>query len=83
MGEFISMIRILIADQYEVVREGLRVHLAQPGWEVVAEAADGPEAIKKAIETKPDVAVLGYALAGLSGLKQPVEFAPSLRRQKF
>ena len=64
------MLRILIADQYEVVREGLRIHLeAEPGWKVVAEAANGPDAIKKAIQTKPDVAVLGYMLPGLNGIE--------------
>jgi DNA-binding NarL/FixJ family response regulator len=42
------MTRILIADDHEVVRAGLRAILkAHPGWEVVAEAADGKEAIKR------------------------------------
>ena len=51
------MLRILIADDHEVVRYGLRKVLErQPGWEVVAEADDGKDAISKAIETKPDVA---------------------------
>ena len=40
---------------------------AQPNWEVVAEAADGKEAILKAIETKPDVAVLDYSLPLVNG----------------
>ena len=54
-----AMTRILIADDHEVVRSGLRRILeAQPNWEVVAEAGDGKDAISKAIETKPDVAVL-------------------------
>jgi DNA-binding NarL/FixJ family response regulator len=63
------MTHILIADQYAIVRQGLRVHLAQPGWEVVAEAANGPDAIKLAAEKMPDVAVLGYALPGLNGIE--------------
>ena len=62
------MIRILIADEHDVVRAGLRGHLeAQPSWEVIAEAADGKEAILKAIETKPDVLVLAYSLPVLNG----------------
>jgi len=42
---------------------------AHPGWEIVAEAADGKEAIKKALETKPDVAVIDYSLPLLNGIE--------------
>ncbi len=64
------MTRILIADDHEVVRSGLRSILeAQPRWEVVAEAADGKDAIRKAIELKPDVAVLDYALPLVNGVE--------------
>jgi DNA-binding NarL/FixJ family response regulator len=62
--------RILIADDHEVVRSGLRSILeAQPNWEVVAEATDGKEAILKAIATKPDVAVLDYSLPVFNGVE--------------
>ena len=55
----LAMICILIADDHDVVRSGLRrVPEAQPGWEVVAKAADGKDAIGKAAATTPDVAVL-------------------------
>jgi len=64
------MTRILIADDHDVVRSGLRSILeAHPGWEIVAEAADGKEAIKKALETKPDVAVIDYSLPLLNGIE--------------
>lgn len=64
------MTRILIADDHEVVRSGLRSILeAQPNWEVVAEAADGKEAVVKALETKPDIAVLDYSLPILNGIE--------------
>ena len=62
------MTRILIADDSEVVRLGLRQSLeAQPDWQVVAEAADGKEAILQAIASKPDVAVIEYALPVMNG----------------
>ena len=64
------MTRILIADEHAVVREGLRLHVeAKQGWEVVAEAADGREAILKAVETMPDVAVLAFPLPFLNGVE--------------
>ncbi|HEV8714573.1 MAG TPA: response regulator transcription factor [Candidatus Binatia bacterium] len=64
------MTRILIADDHDVVRSGLRAILeAHPNWEVVAEAADGKEAILKAIEAKPDVAVLDYSLPLVNGVE--------------
>jgi DNA-binding NarL/FixJ family response regulator len=62
--------RILIADDHGVVRSGLRAILdAQPSWEVVAEANDGKEAILKAIETRPDVAVIDYSLPLINGIE--------------
>jgi DNA-binding NarL/FixJ family response regulator len=64
------MPRILVADQCEVVRSGLKLVLqAQPGWEVVAEAADGKEAILNAIATGPDVAVIEYLLPVMDGIE--------------
>ena len=64
------MTRILIADDHAVVRAGLRAILeAQPTLEIVAEAADGIEAVTKAIETAPDIAIVDYSLPLLSGLE--------------
>jgi DNA-binding NarL/FixJ family response regulator len=64
------MIRILIADDHEVVRTGLQQLLeAQPDREIVGEASNGREAVTKAVETKPDVAVIDYSLPMLNGLE--------------
>jgi DNA-binding NarL/FixJ family response regulator len=63
-----SETRILIADDHDVVRSGLRTVLeAQPGWIVVAEAGDGRDAVAKALETKPNVAIIDYSLPLLNG----------------
>jgi DNA-binding NarL/FixJ family response regulator len=62
--------RLLIADDHPLVRLGLRHILEdQPNWKVVAEAQDGREAIAKAHETRPDVAVLDVAMPGINGFE--------------
>ena len=64
------MTRILIADDHAVVRSGIRRIIEDhPGWSVVAEAADGKDAIAKAIVTKPDVAILDYRLPLIDGIE--------------
>ena len=76
-------LRILIADDHTLVRQGLRKILeAQTGWEVVAEAGDGREAIKKALELLPDVVILDIAMPRLNGVEavqQIVRRAPNIR----
>ena len=65
-----STVRLLVADDHEVVRKGLCALLGgQPGWEIAAEACDGREAVRLAKEHKPDVAVLDIAMPGLNGLE--------------
>ena len=64
------MKRILLADDHETVRSGLRALLeARPGWEVVAEAGDGHQALAAAIETRPDVAIVDYSMPFMSGIE--------------
>ena len=73
------MTSILIADDHEVVRLGLRAILeTRPNCEVVAEALDGKEAILKAIATKPDIAVLADTLPVVDGLEATRQIRASL-----
>ena len=61
-------IRVLLADDHAVVRAGLKALVdGQPDLEVVAEAGDGPTALRLAAAAKPDVAVLDFAMPGLDG----------------
>ncbi len=62
-------IRVLVADDHAVVREGIRAVLAStPDFEVVGEAGDGAEALDLAASLEPDVLVLDLTMPGLSGL---------------
>jgi DNA-binding NarL/FixJ family response regulator len=63
------MKRILVADDHEAVRSGLRAVLeARPGWEVV-EVHDGRQALAAAIETRPDVAIVDYSMPLMTGIE--------------
>ena len=61
--------RILLADDHDIVRRGLRQLLTRPGWEVCAEAKNGREAMVLAEQFKPDVAVLDVGMPDLNGLE--------------
>jgi len=68
--DHVKPIRILLADDHNVMRKGLRLLLeSQTDFTVVGEAADGRQAVAKAEETKPDVAVLDIAMPNLSGIE--------------
>jgi len=63
-------LRILVADDHQVVRTGLRTLLeSKAGWQVCAEAANGREAVEKAGELHPDVAVLDIGMPLLNGVE--------------
>lgn len=65
-----NALRILIADDHEVVRDGLRALIEhEPGWEVCATAVTGREAVETAKQLKPDIAVLDMTMPELSGLE--------------
>ena len=64
------MLRILIADDHEVARGGVRALIeAHPGWEVCGEAKDGREAVECAAATNPDLVVLDIGMPNLNGLE--------------
>ena len=61
-------IRILLADDHNILRDGLRLLLERQGFVVVAEAEDGREAVRLAEEHRPDVAVMDIAMPHLNGI---------------
>ena len=65
-----NKMRILIADDHAIVREGLRTLLeAQPDIEVVGEATDGEEAVNKTQEIQPDIVLMDITMPGMNGLE--------------
>ncbi len=63
-------IRVLVADDHLVVREGLRLILeTEAGFEVAGEAADGAEAVRLAAELSPDVVLMDLRMPGVDGLE--------------
>jgi len=66
----VTNLRLLIADDHDVVRKGVRALLEeQPGWEVVAEATNGREAVEKATLVRPDVTILDLIMPELNGIE--------------
>jgi DNA-binding NarL/FixJ family response regulator len=73
------MIRVLLADDHQLVRHGLRLMLeAEPGFAVMAEAADGAEAVRLALAQPIDLAVLDVSMPLLTG----IHAARQLRQQR-
>jgi len=62
-------LRLLIADDHEIVRCGLRALLkSHPEWEVCAEAVDGQEAVDMARQLRPDIVILDIGMPNMNGL---------------
>ena len=73
------MVKILLADDHDVVRRGLREELSQhEGWEICGEARNGREAVKMALKLSPDVAVIDLSMPELNGL----EATRQIRRER-
>jgi DNA-binding NarL/FixJ family response regulator len=71
-----KQLRILLADDHALVRQGLRQMLeAHPDWTVIAEVGNGVDAVKQAEELKPDVAVLDVAMPALNGIEATMQIA--------
>jgi DNA-binding NarL/FixJ family response regulator len=63
------LVKILLADDHEIVREGLKGLLERQNFDVVGEASEGREAVQLARELRPDIAVFDYSMPLLNGLE--------------
>jgi DNA-binding NarL/FixJ family response regulator len=74
-----ARLRILLADDHTIVRQGLRKILeAQPEWTVVAEASDGGDTVRLAIDLQPDVVILDIGMPRLNGIEATRQIARRL-----
>src|ERR1700733_11317064 len=65
-----TALRILVADDHDLMRRGLKSMLeTRPGWEICAEAHTGAEAVNKAKDLKPNVAILDISMPEMNGLE--------------
>jgi DNA-binding NarL/FixJ family response regulator len=72
-------LRILLADDHTLFRQGVRRVLEeQPGWEVVAEARDGADAVRCTLESAPDVVIMDVAMPRLNGVEATRQIARRL-----
>src|SRR5258708_29316512 len=61
-------ISVLLADDHQIVRDGMKVFLEREGYKVNAEAQNGQEAVRLALQFRPDVVVLDITMPILNGL---------------
>jgi DNA-binding NarL/FixJ family response regulator len=72
-------VRLLVAGGHEILRIGVRAILANnPDWTVVAEASDSRQAIEKAKEFRPDIAILDFSMTGTNGFDATQEIVKNL-----
>jgi len=78
-----SKLRLILVDDHEVVRVGLRTLLARnPDFDIVDEASSGQEAVRKALMHRPDIMVMDVRLGGMSGIeacREIVQASPSVK----
>ena len=77
-------VRLLIADDHKIFRQGIiKLLNEEPDLQVVGEAADGREVVKKATELKPDVILMDIAMANLNGLEATKQIKKVLPESKI
>lgn len=75
-------VRVLVVDDHEIVRQGLKSVLNREGFEIVGEASDGRQAVAQALELQPDLIVMDIGMPVMTGIEASAEIrkaVPSTR----
>ncbi len=75
-------VKLLLADDHQLVREGLKTVLARGGFTAITEATDGREAVRKAIESQPEVVILDIVMPGMNGIEAAIEIKKQASQAK-
>src|ERR1700681_2195176 len=75
-------LRILVADDHEIVRKGVKAVLEREGFKVVAEASNGEEAVGRTLDLQPDVAVLDLSMPRKNGIEAAREILATIPETK-
>src|SRR5882724_7876494 len=75
-------IRILLADDHALIRQGLRALLEKQGFQVVCEASDGQETLRSVAQTQPDIAIVNISMPILNGVDAARELKKSSPKTK-
>ncbi len=79
-----AALRVLVADDHEIVRKGVCALItSHPGWEVCGEASDGREAVRKVAQLKPDIVILDIGMPSLNGLEATRQILHQNPRQRI
>src|SRR5271170_126065 len=66
----VGALRILVADDHDLIRRGIKTVVeSRKGWEICGEALTGTQAVTKAQELKPDIAILDISMPELNGIE--------------
>src|SRR5262249_37505534 len=71
-GRSVSSARILLVDDHEITRRGLKIAL-EAAWKICGDAVDGLQAISKAVELKPDLVLMDINMPRMSGIRASKE----------
>lgn len=76
-------VRILLADDHQIIRQGLKILLEHKGYKVIGEAGDGDEAVQLAGRLQPEVVILDLAMPHLNGVNAAKEIRTQLPKSKI
>jgi two-component system, NarL family, response regulator NreC len=76
-------VRVLLADDHQIVRQGLKAILDREGFKIVGEASDGGEAVSRALELQPDLVVMDIGMPVMTGIEAAAEIRKSVPSAKL